>query len=330
MDTKVCSKCKTEKPVSEYYKDKRKKSGLYASCKRCFNKTSSKSYQRNIEKNKEIARKYRIENKEQINNKAKESYQRNIEKNREKAAEYRKKNKEQIKLTNKKYSKNNRDKINEYRRKWREINKDELKPKRQKYLEENKEKISELRNIYKKKNKDKIKETDKIYREKNSKHLSEKKKIWLKENQEWVIKYREENRNRINKVSKKRNKERRKTDHLYKLRNDISTLIRMTFKYNGYKKNTKSAKILGCSFEELKYHLEKQFTEGMSWDNRGKWQIDHIIPVASAINEEELFKLNHYTNLQPMWGKENIKKSDNFNEADKKKYLEWYSKNVIN
>jgi len=67
----------------------------------------------------------------------------------------------------------------------------------------------------------------------------------------------------------------------------------------------------------------------MSWSNHGDWHIDHIIPVASAIDEEELYKLNHFSNLQPLWRDENLKKGDNFNEADKKKYLEWYSKNVI-
>ena len=95
---KVCSKCKIEKASTEFYKDSRRKSGLYSSCKRCFNETSSKSYRKNIEINKETARKYRIENREQINNKAKENYQRNIEKNREKAADYRKENKEQANI----------------------------------------------------------------------------------------------------------------------------------------------------------------------------------------------------------------------------------------
>jgi len=116
---------------------------------------------------------------------------------------------------------------------------------------------------------------------------------------------------------------------LFRLKDNVKVLIYGAFLKKGYKKNTKTAKILGCSFKELEQHIENQFTKDMTWEDIGNWHIDHIIPVASAINEEEVFKLNHYSNLQPMWGKENIQKSDNYNEADKKKYLEWYSKNVI-
>ena len=69
----------------------------------------------------------------------------------------------------------------------------------------------------------------------------------------------------------------------------------------------------------------------MSWDNYGEWEIDHIIPSASAsaINENEIIALNHHKNLQPMWEDENLAKSDDFDPKDKEEYLEWYSKNVI-
>ena len=60
--------------------------------------------------------------------------------------------------------------------------------------------------------------------------------------------------------------------------------------------------------EELKIHLEKQFKPGMSWDNRKEWHIDHIVPLASAKDEETMNKLCHYTNLQPLWAEENLSK----------------------
>ena len=65
---------------------------------------------------------------------------------------------------------------------------------------------------------------------------------------------------------------------------------------------------MGCSYEFLKEHLEKQFVDGMSWENRSEWHIDHIIPLSSAKNEDEIYKLCHYTNLQPLWAIDNIKK----------------------
>jgi len=88
------------------------------------------------------------------------------------------------------------------------------------------------------------------------------------------------------------------------------------------KNNTKSGRILtylGCSVDEFKKHLESQFVEGMTWDNYGNkencWSIDHIIPCASFdfSVEENIFKCCHYSNLQPMWHIENIKKRNKLN-----------------
>ena len=68
--------------------------------------------------------------------------------------------------------------------------------------------------------------------------------------------------------------------------------------------------MLGCTPEELRDHLQSQFTEGMTLENHGEWHIDHIIPLASANTEEEIVKLCHYTNLQPLWAEDNLSKSD--------------------
>jgi hypothetical protein len=67
---------------------------------------------------------------------------------------------------------------------------------------------------------------------------------------------------------------------------------------------------LGCTLEKLKEHLESQFVEGMSWDNHGKWHVDHIRPVSSFVlgDIEDLKKCCHYTNLQPLWAADNLSK----------------------
>ena len=101
---------------------------------------------------------------------------------------------------------------------------------------------------------------------------------------------------------------RRKIDELYRLKCNVRSLIGASLRNNNYKKDTKTQNILGCPFEDFKLYLESKFELWMSWDNYGKyngqlnfgWDIDHIIPVSSSKTKEELIKLNHYTNLQPL------------------------------
>jgi len=66
--------------------------------------------------------------------------------------------------------------------------------------------------------------------------------------------------------------------------------------------------LLGADWETVKAHIESQFVGGMNWDNMGEWHIDHIVPLASAKTEEELCALCHYTNLQPLFALDNIRK----------------------
>ena len=75
---------------------------------------------------------------------------------------------------------------------------------------------------------------------------------------------------------------------------------------------SKTSKILGCTVKEFIQHLQNQFKPGMTLENHGqgpgKWNIDHIVPISSARTEEEIYKLNHYTNFQPLWWEENMAK----------------------
>ena len=69
-----------------------------------------------------------------------------------------------------------------------------------------------------------------------------------------------------------------------------------------------SLDILGCTEEKFKIHIENQFTDDMSWDRLNEIHIDHIIPISSAETLEDVYRLNHYTNLQPLWARDNIQK----------------------
>ena len=80
---------------------------------------------------------------------------------------------------------------------------------------------------------------------------------------------------------------------------------------SNYSKSKSTLNILGLNnFNDFKQYIETMFTDGMNWENygfgKGKWVIDHRIPLASAKNEDEICKLNYHTNLQPMWWDENM------------------------
>lgn len=102
-------------------------------------------------------------------------------------------------------------------------------------------------------------------------------------------------------------KNRRKSDPQFAMAERLRSRVTQFFKYN---KNKKTQELLGCSFNMFISHLEGQFLSGMCWENRHLWEIDHIIPLSSAKDIVEMEKLCHYTNLRPLWVKDNRVKSN--------------------
>lgn len=105
-------------------------------------------------------------------------------------------------------------------------------------------------------------------------------------------------------------REKRKNDPVYVMQHRLSANLRSAFATNRIKKNGKTFDLLGYSVTDLCDHIEKCFIKGMNWDNRDQWHIDHIVPISSAKNEEDLISLNQLSNLRPIWSKDNIKKAD--------------------
>lgn len=105
-------------------------------------------------------------------------------------------------------------------------------------------------------------------------------------------------------------RERRKTDPMYRLIVNSRRRVRYLLNNKSSTKNKSTEKIIGCSYSEYKKHLEKGFTEGMTWDNYGEWHIDHIIPLSSAKTESEIYNLLNYKNTQPLWAMDNLKKGN--------------------
>jgi len=148
------------------------------------------------------------------------------------------------------------------------------------------------------------------------KKLIESQKLYVEEcrkNPEWVKRKNEGNKRWREKSKGYFNdyqKNRAKHDLDYRLRNSLRARVRAALKYQSVSKDLGTAKLIGCTIAELREHLEEQFIGGMTWDNYGDWHIDHIKPcvlfdLSDPDQQRECF---HYTNLQPLWAKDNQSK----------------------
>jgi len=130
--------------------------------------------------------------------------------------------------------------------------------------------------------------------------------------------YSKNNREKINQRLKVYRNNVLKKDPLYLIKGRINSIIRKALKSKNFIKNfsinSQWSEIVGCSVSELRTHIESLFLDGMSWENREQWHIDHIIPVSLAKSIKEIIMLSHYSNLRPMWSKDNILKSDKIDE----------------
>lgn len=142
----------------------------------------------------------------------------------------------------------------------------------------------------------------------NKQTYESRKDIQYENIKEYLKEYYRNNRDKINKWRREYKKDRIENDELFKCSLMLSNVARHSIQSNGGVKNSKSEEIIGMSKIEFKLYLESKFEDWMTWENYGLyngelnygWDIDHIVPLSSAKTEEELIKLCHYTNLQPL------------------------------
>lgn len=111
---------------------------------------------------------------------------------------------------------------------------------------------------------------------------------------------------------RKYHKERRDNDPQFNMMGRIRHRTREAIRRGGFTKRSKTYEMLGCDWETLKNHIENQFVDGMSWENMSDWDLDHIYPLSWCYTIEELEIYSHYTNLQPLWREDNLKKGNKF------------------
>jgi hypothetical protein len=175
------------------------------------------------------------------------------------------------------------------------------------YYDNDVDKVCNICNIEKKSNEFR---THRLYCKKceNKKTYESRKDTQSIDNKDYMKIYQQINKDKINERMRTYKKERNKSDILYKFSIIIRRLVGNSLKLSKYKKTEKSIYLIGLSKDDFRKYIESKFESWMNWGNYGKfngtlnfgWDVDHIIPTSSATTKEELYKLNHYTNLQPL------------------------------
>lgn len=168
--------------------------------------------------------------------------------------------------------------------------------------------IDSIREKAKLRMKDVIAKTDKDERNENrrkeradpvkGKVIREREKAYLANNPEKKIE------------KQRRQNERRRADPLKSFFHRASSLIRLTLKNGNWNKSKRTEVILGCSILEFKKMIERQFLPGMTWENKGEWHLDHIVPISTAKTQEEAEALSRAGNFRPIWAADNLAKSN--------------------
>lgn len=225
--------------------------------------------------------------KECVSIKRSEYYKLNKEKEDYRSREYRLSNEESIKTSKKRYYAKNNDKVKEKSRSYYNENKTKISERRKKKYREDSDKVKNNVNEYRISNPEKIKSRKKKYYQSHKQKIRDYQKVWDK--------------NKLN------------SDPVYRMKRNISNLIRISFKSYNYSKISKTEFILGCSYKDFRLYIESKFEPWMNWNNYGLydgelctgWDLDHIVPISSATAEEEVISLNYYTNFQPLCSKIN-------------------------
>jgi hypothetical protein len=224
-------------------------------------------------------------------------------------------NTQKRKLYLQQYKIKNKDSITEYHKNYRLKNKKKI----QNYLKnrylENKSVLNAKNKENYQKTKDKRKQYALNYYKHNKEEQSLRCKEWYNKNREQLLlKTRKRFLARDKKLYNKKMQEKMSCNPTYRVRKTLATRVLNALKRSKATKSAKLKTLLGCTFDEARAHIQKQFKSGMSWKNHGEWHIDHIKPLSkfNLLDPQEQLKAFNYKNLQPLWAKENLSKGSKY------------------
>ena len=179
------------------------------------------------------------------------------------------------------------------------------------YIDANRDQVAAYKKKWAQDNEDRLREQNRGYYLARTDVYKDRARQWkvdnpgrrLENNRRWVAENPDKAR-----ACDRRNKIKRMTCPIRAAQERTRSLIRVSIRSKGYIKESSTNEIIGCDWDFFKHHIELQFTKGMSWDRIGEIHIDHIVPLSTAGSIEEVIALNHFTNLRPMWAKENLSK----------------------
>lgn len=328
MSTKICTKCDEEKALSEFANHR---NGLRANCKMCT---------------LEYQRQYRAANKEKLQPKKKESNAKHYQKVKaQRLVLKEEKAKAKALETTKTCTKCHEEKelsefgkrdqglradckscVAEYHKEYRAANEEKIKEDKKVYRQANSEKMTKRDAEYYATNKERILSEQRAYRAANLEQVRTRERKSSRKHAERKRQYANmyyhtltpEKRYQRRKTNNARKKLRMQNDMNYRLREALRSRLWHAVKNKQGIKSAHTMELTGCTIEFLVKYLEDQFSEGMSWNNYGAWHIDHELPCAmfDLTQKCEQEKCFHYTNLQPLWSKDNLTKSDKVAEDD--------------
>jgi len=237
-----------------------------------------------------------------------------------KIAFYEEKKEERIEYL-RQYYQNNKKRINEVRKRNYHNNKERHIECVKRYRQKNKQKCKEWSDNYQKDNKEKIAIQRKKYRQEHRAERKKYNKEWKRKNKEQTQRtskeYYHNNREKIREYHAKYMQTKTRTDPKFRLNKNIRNSIYLSLKNKNISKNGRPwESLVNFTLEELMIHFESLFQSGMTWENQGKWHIDHIKPISlfnfESINDPEFKKCWELNNLQPLWAIDNIRKHNKY------------------
>lgn len=211
-----------------------------------------------------------------------------------------------------------KEEIKEYNANYYIQHKKEAKEYGKEYYKIHKEKLKEYWSLHRSTHKKQAKEYAAKYyilhKEKLKKHTAQYRKTHSNNQKEYLSKYRKIHKEESKEYHSLYFKQRRLSDSLFRLRLNLGNRTSRVFKRLGFDKKVNTKGLLGADYKTVMQYIDFKFTFGMSWDKVGKEiHIDHIIPLSSAKTKKQLIRLCHYTNLQPLWAKDNLRKGNKSN-----------------